>query len=100
MRILSNGPVQTRMHEEEGKTIFERVQDCTPIAERTQALHKEGHHGGSDMRHAASLPMVLVERYCNDNGITFREFLGGQEHIKRMLNDPALSHFRIWPGKL
>jgi hypothetical protein len=100
MKVLSNGPVQTRMHEEDGKTIFERVQDCTPIAEKTKALHNEGYHGSSDMRLAASLPMVLVERYCNDNGITFHEFCAGQEHIKRMLNDPALSHFRVWPGRV
>jgi hypothetical protein len=88
------------MHEEDGKTIFERVQDCDPIAERAKALHNEGLHGSSEMKLAASLPMVLVERYCNDNGITFREFLNGQEHIKRMCNDPSLSHFRIWPGRL
>lgn len=98
MRLLSNGPVQTRMHHEDGKTIFERVQDCDPIAERAKALHNEGMHGSSEMKHAAKLPRVLVERYCNDNGITFREFLNGQDHIRRMLNDPALSHFRIWKG--
>lgn len=98
MRVLSRGPVQTLMHEEDGKTIFERVQDCTPIAERTKALHNEGLHGSSEMKHAASLPLVLVERYCNDNGITFNEFCSSQDHIKRMLNDPSLSHFRVWRG--
>lgn len=100
MRLLSNGPVQTRMHEEDGQTIFERVQDCTSIAEKTKALHNEGHHGSSEMKHAAKLPFVLVERYCNDNGITFAEFCNGQEHIRRMLNDPSLSAFRVWPGRV
>lgn len=100
MRILKDGPVQTRMHEEDGKTIFERVQDCTPIADLSRALHNEGIHGGSEMRHAAKLPMVIVERYCNDNGITFHEFCSGEEHIRRVVNDPSLSHFRVWPGKV
>lgn len=100
MRLLNNGPVQTRMHEEDGKTIFERVQDCDPIAERTKALHNEGLHGSSEMRLAASLPMVLVERYCNNAGISFAEFMQGEEHIRRMVNDPSLSHFRVWPGKV
>lgn len=100
MRLLNNGPVSTVMHEEDGKTIFERVQDCTPIAEKTKAMHNEGLHGSSEMKLAASLPFVLVERYCNDNAITFSEFCNGQEHIKRMLNDPSLSHFRVWPGKV
>lgn len=100
MRLLKDGFVQTRMHEEDGKTVFERVQDCTPIADHTKALHNEGLHGSSEMKHAAKLPLVLVERYCNDNGISFQEFCNGQEHIRRMLNDPALSHFRVWPGKV
>jgi hypothetical protein len=100
MRLLSNGPVQTVMHQEDGKTIFERVQDCTSIAEKTKALHNEGVHGTSEMKHAAKLPFVLVERYCNDNGITFQQFCNGEEHIRRMLNDPSLTHFRIWPGKV
>lgn len=100
MRVLSRGPVRTLMHEEDGKTIFERVQDCDPIAERAKSLHNEGYHGSSEMKHAASIPFVLVERYCNDNGITFNDFCNGQEHIKRMLNDPSLAHFRIWKGKV
>ena len=100
MRVLSNGPVQTLMHEEDGKTIFQRVQDCDPIAEQTKALHNAGVHGSSEMRHAAKLPMVLIERYCNDNGITFREWMNEPAHIRRMCNDPSLSHFRVWKGAI
>lgn len=100
MRVLSNGPVRTLMHEEDGKTIFERVQDCTSIADKAKALHNEGYHGSSEMKHAAKLPMVIVERYCNDHGITFREFMSGEEHIRRMLNDPALADFRIYRGRV
>ena len=76
------------------------VQDCTPIAERTKALHNEGFTGSSDMRHVASVPMVLIEKYCNDNGVSFADFASSQDHKKRLLADPALSHFRIWKGAL
>jgi len=100
MRLLSNGPVQTRMHEEDGKTIFERVQDCTPIVEVAKSLHNEGLHGSSEMKHAAKIPAVVVERYCNDHNITFHEFCGNQDHIRRILNDPSLSAFRIWRGQV
>lgn len=100
MRVLNDGPVQTIMHEEDGKTIFERVQDCHPIAELTKSLHNEGMHGGSEMRHAAKIPKVLVEAYCNQHRITFREWLGDEHHIRAMLTDPALSAFRIWPGRV
>ncbi len=75
-----------------------RSQDCTPIAELAHAMHKEGMHGSSDMRHAAKLPLVIVEKYCNENGITFSEFMSNQTHIRRMCNDPDNKMFRIWHG--
>lgn len=85
---------------QDGDLTTATVQDCTPIMEHTQALNREGHHGSSELRHAASFPFVLVEKYCNDNGITFQEFMNGKEHVKRMLNDPSLSYFRVWPGRV
>lgn len=92
--------IQTRIHVENGDVTFERVQDCTPIAEHTQALHREGFHGSSEMRHAASFPAVIVERYCNDKQITFHEFMNDKSHIRAMLQDPALSAFRVWGGRV
>jgi len=43
---------------------------------------------------------VLVEKYCNDNGITFRDFLRDPAHARRMVQDPANDAFRIWKGAL
>lgn len=83
-----------------GDLTVNRVQDCTPIAEHTQALSREGLHGSSEMRHAASFPMVIVEKYMNDKGITFNEFMADKSHIKTMLSDPALSAFRVWGGRV
>lgn len=93
--------IGTRIHtNDSGDVTFERIQDCTPILERTTALSNEGHHGSNEMRHAASIPMVIVERYLNDHNITLAEFMGNPEHVKRMLNDPSLSGFRIWKGRV
>jgi len=92
--------MQTNLHAQGDKLVIENVQDCTPIAEYTKARQREGHHGSSEMRLAASLPLVMVEKYCNDNNISFTEWSANKEHIKRMLNDPALAHFRVWPGKV
>lgn len=80
--------------------VSETIQDCTPYLDDAVARHNEGLHGSSEMKHAARIPNVIVEKYCNDNGITFQEFMNGREHIKRMLNDPSLSYFRIWKGKV
>lgn len=80
--------------------VIRRTQDCTPIAEHTTRLRNEGATGSSEMRHAASFPAVLVEKYINDAGITFTEFLRDETHVKRMLQDPALSAFRVWEGQV
>lgn len=87
----------TRMHFADGLMVVERVQDCTPIVEHCRALATETEQRG-EMRLAARLPDVVVERYCNDNGITFGEFVGNPEHVRRVCNDPALVAFRVWPG--
>lgn len=92
--------LQTRIHQEDGLTVFESVQDCTAIAEDAKARHREGLHGSKEMRHAASLPMVLIEKYCNDKGISFAEWMGNPVHVKTMLQDPALADFRVWGGKV
>lgn len=92
--------VTTNIHVEGGDVTFERVQDCSAIAEHTQALHKEGRHGSTDMRHAASFPMVIVEKYLNDKGLSFQEFMAEAVHVKSMLADPALSAFRVWGGRV
>lgn len=93
--------ISTRIHNAgNGNIAFERVQDCTPFVEDAKARHNEGHHGSSEMRHAARIPFVVVERYCNDHNITFEEFMKNREHVKRLLNDPALSAFRIWKGQV
>lgn len=90
----------TRLHLQDGALIAESLQDCTPIAEAAHAAHVAGDHGSSDMRHAASIPNVMIEAYCYRNGITFEEWCGNKEHIRRVLNDPALKAFRIWPGRV
>lgn len=84
----------------DGELTTGTIQDCTPIREYAQAAHKEGFHGSREMKHAAKLPAVAVETYCNVNRITFAEFMQNPVHVKAMCNDPALKDFRIWPGKL
>lgn len=85
---------------EDGNLITGTVQDCTPYAERAKAMHNEGLHGSNDMKLAATIPFVMVEKYCNDNNITFRECMTNSEHMRRIVNDPALAHFRVWPGRI
>lgn len=85
--------------DDNGRLVIQRTQDVEPILESAKRMAIEGQHGSNDMRHAARLPMVLVETYCNTNGITFEEFMRDTKHVQRMINDPALASFRIWRGR-
>lgn len=85
---------------EDDKIISYMHQDLDPILDDAAQLRDFGHVGGSDMKHAASIPVVLIEKYCNENSITFEEWMREPEHIKRMLNDPQNDPFRIWKGRL
>ncbi|APW37652.1 hypothetical protein RD110_10990 [Rhodoferax koreense] len=92
--------LQSSIHVQDGRMVVSNTQDCTPIAEYAKSQHNIGAHGTSEMKHAARIPMVMVEKYINDNGISFSDWCKDKAHIKRMLQDPALAHFRIWPGAI
>ena len=98
--ILNPSGVTTTVALQDGNLITGTTQDCTPIAEYAKAKHNAGEFGTSDLKHAASIPSVMVEKYLNDNGITLQEFSRSQQHMKRLLGDPALAHFRIWKGQV
>ena len=92
--------VSTVIALENGNLITGMVQDCDPIVEACKAAHNEGRHGSSDMKLAASVPLVVIERYMHDHGLTYEQFSHDPFHKRAILNDPALSHFRIWPGRV
>lgn len=99
--VIDNGNgVKTHIALQDGALITGTSQDCTPILERTTALRNEGFHGSKDMRLAASVPFVVVEKYCNDKGITFREFSQSEVHKVAFLNDPDYRNLRVWEGKV
>lgn len=70
------------------------------MLEEAKALRNSGMVGGSEMRHAAKIPTSVIENYIARLGITFHEFMANPKHINAMLNDPDLSGFRIWTGKV
>ena len=80
--------------------IVASTQDCTPIAELCKTQHNEGIQGTKEFKLAGRLPDIFVNKYLSDHHITFGEFIREPEHARRMLNDPALSHFRVWKGVL
>lgn len=77
-----------------------RTQDAEPVLDLTSSLRSIGEVGSSEMRHAATIPSVVIEQYCNINGVSFHEWLTDPIHVKRMLADKDLSYFRVWGGRV
>lgn len=90
----------TTLHVQDGVMTIGRSQDCTAILTDAQRRHNEGLHGSSEMKHAARIPNIIIEKYCNEHNVTYADVMQNKEHMRRMLNDPALSGFRIWPGRV
>lgn len=93
------GEAVSRVHVTENEVIHEITQDVEPHLEHVKRLVSNGMTGDREMRHAAHIPDVVIETYCNVNGITYAEVMQNPIHIKTMLNDSALSSLRIWKGR-
>lgn len=84
----------------DGENLIEhRSVDVEPVLDANKALQNAGAFGNADMRHAARVPGIVIEQYCKTQGITFSDFMNDPVHIRRLLNDPELSGFRIWQGR-
>ena len=93
-------PIKTEIHSVDDGLVIERVEYFDGHVDACKAMHNEGLHGDKDMPLYASIPAVFIEDYLNRNNVTFAEFMNDQAHMKRFLNDPALSAFRIAPGRV
>lgn len=84
--------------QDDGLIVVKSMQDVQPILQTVKEKVEVGDVGTKDMKHAATIPMVIIENYMNRVGLTFQEFLRDKEHIKCLLNDKSLEGFRIWKG--
>ena len=92
--------MQTRFVNQDDKVIVQSFQDTTQILDNVKESVEQGNTGSHEMKHAATIPMVIIESYINRTGITVTEFMRNKEHIKTLLNDKSLEGFRIWKGKV
>lgn len=74
-----------------GTLHVKRTQDVEPIIESVNRIRTLT--PSKEMRHVARFPMVIVEHYCNQHGITFAEWMRNPVHAERMLQDRDLSKF-------
>lgn len=52
------------------------------------------------MRVLAVIPDIIIQQYCNEQGVSYAEFMRNPDHANRMINDPALSGFRVSRGRV
>ena len=94
----SGGIISQFHYDHDGdKTIIQRVQDVEPIIENNKRLQAEGkgYSSSRELRRIASIPMVVVERWIQEDGVNFMA-LGKQEksvYLRKKLND---SDNRAW----
>lgn len=93
--------VRVSGHLLDGRDLVERrSQDVEPVLEQVKRLRSNGMVGSSEMRHAARIPLIEIEKYLALTGITMHEFMANPVHIKAMLNNPDLSEYRVWTGRV
>lgn len=74
---------------------IKRVQDVEPILIQNQEEAKEFTRYG-DMGKIASIPMVLVEKWINEEGVNILK-PGAEEFLARKLMDPDYMNLRTVP---
>ncbi len=95
--------MQREMIVEDGRIVdlaSQSMASLHAIADHCKALQNEGLTGDRDMKVLAHIPAIIVEKWCNDHGVTFQEFMASKEVRGRMLNDPDLAYFRVWQGRV
>lgn len=92
--------VKTDVVSQDGQLIVVREARFDGLLDTCKALHNEGLHGDQELPVLAHVPGLLIEDYCNRNGVTFRDFMRDDAHVRRFLNDPAIEHFRVKKGRV
>lgn len=106
MHILSARPGSvTTLREEDGKGILHHQADVTALVERCKALHNEGHDTVQQgalkgARLVGEYDPAVIEAWAQARGLTYADVMQDNAILRRMVNDPDLSVFRVHKGKL
>ena len=83
-----------RWEHDDGNTVVERTSDLTPIIEANKKLAtmNDGMSPSREMRRVASVPVVVLQNWCQTDGISYRAFRRNPKHyqkwLRRKLYDP------------
>lgn len=92
-RLLTSDPltgISTWFHKDSDKGFkLETTQDVSAIIDQNRALQNEAVAKGQsgEMWHAATVPMVILQKWATDAGLAMNDKAFG-EVVKKKLNDP------------
>lgn len=86
--------------DDESRIIVRHDMQFDGLVDLVKSMSNEGVHGSKEMKLVAVFPPGLPEKYCELRGISWSEFWADKKHLKAMLNDPDLAHFRVAPGRV
>lgn len=95
---MSDGDIRTRVHRDsaDGRLVIERVQDVAPILDTNKSLQGEAQSRRSDLKHVATIPNVIIEKWMMEEGVPFLRMEGEEfaRFIRRKLADPDYRYLR------
>lgn len=77
------------------------TQEVDPILDRNKAMytHNDGYSPSRELRRAASIPMNLIQKWRNEEGINVLH-PDYADALKRKLNDIDYLYLRTAPGRI
>lgn len=90
---------RTSFTAEDDKIVIQHTSRFDDLVDLAKAMSNEGIHGSHEMKLMGIYPPHMPEVCCNAWGITWEEFWSDPQWIKKMLNDPMFSDFRINKGQ-
>jgi len=104
--IIDKGFVDTRFDiNSDGTFSVTRTQDVAPILDNNKAAQIDdaaNYTPSRDMKHVASIPLIVLEQWAKKWGIAMTEIFGPKMHevIRKELNDPDNLFLRTGKGKI
>lgn len=106
-RLLdADGGVISEFHYDHSSdlTTIKMVQDVEPIIENNKDLRSQGkgYTPSGDMRHVASIPLVVVEQWIKEDGVNFMTLPRHEKsiYLRRKLNDIDNRAWRTSEGRM
>lgn len=101
-RILtsSSGSV-TRFHEADGKVAIETIVDVQPALDLAHTFRTVGdHYTPMGDKFLGFVPVEVLAKWARARGVTYARLIGDRELMKRFMNDPENSKFRVAGGRV